>query len=83
MSNRTKTAYVEAQHDGVRILTLDRPPVNALGRELVGDLADAVAELAGDEDARCVVVRTAGKHYGSKRSRSRWCSSSSRMIEHF
>ena len=63
MSNRSKTAYIEAQHDGVRILTLDRPPVNALGRELVGDLADAVAELAGDEDARCVVVRSAGKHF--------------------
>jgi methylglutaconyl-CoA hydratase len=47
----------------VRLLTLDRPPVNALGRELVEDLTRAVAGLADDAAARVLVLRTAGKHF--------------------
>ena len=31
------TVRIESRPDGVRILSLDRPPVNALGRELVED----------------------------------------------
>jgi methylglutaconyl-CoA hydratase len=54
---------VENADSGVRTLTLDRPPVNALGKDLVEDLARATATLAGDPDARCVLVRTAGKHF--------------------
>jgi enoyl-CoA hydratase/carnithine racemase len=29
---------VEASDDGVRIVTLDRPPVNALGRQIVEEV---------------------------------------------
>jgi enoyl-CoA hydratase/carnithine racemase len=53
---------VEAR-GSVRVLTLDRPPVNALGRELVEDLEQGLAALARDADARCLVVRSAGKHF--------------------
>lgn len=49
--------------DGVRVVALDRPPVNALGRELVEDLERVRAALARDADARCVVIRSAGKHF--------------------
>jgi methylglutaconyl-CoA hydratase len=48
---------------GVRRLTLSKPPVNALGRELVEDLAAALATLAADDAARCLVVRSGGKHF--------------------
>ena len=54
---------VEAQEDGLRILTLDRAPVNALGRDLVADLEVAIAGLAADAAARCLIVRSAGSHF--------------------
>jgi len=57
------TVRVADAGGGVRILTLDRPPVNALGRQLVDDLARAVADLAGDGAARCLVVRSEGRHF--------------------
>lgn len=54
---------IETPAPGVRALVLDKPPVNALGRELVDDLLAASAALARDGEARCVVVRSAGKHF--------------------
>ena len=54
---------VETPAEGVRALVLDKPPVNALGRELVDDLLAACAALAKDDEARCVIVRSAGKHF--------------------
>ncbi len=52
------------ESDGpLRLLTLDRPPVNALGRDLVDDLESALAALGADADARCLVVRSAGAHF--------------------
>jgi enoyl-CoA hydratase/carnithine racemase len=54
---------VESDESGVRTLTLDRPPVNALGRELVDDLTVALARLTRDEHARCLILRSAGAHF--------------------
>jgi len=47
----------------LRVLTIDKPPVNALGRELVEDLSEALEQLGRDEGARCLIVRSAGKHF--------------------
>ena len=54
---------LESEPSGIRLLTLDRPPVNALGRELVDDLTEALARVARDDGARCLIVRSAGKHF--------------------
>jgi methylglutaconyl-CoA hydratase len=54
---------IDTPAEGVRALVLDKPPVNALGRELVDDLLAACAALAKDDEARCVIVRSAGKHF--------------------
>lgn len=54
---------VDAADDGVRTVTLDRPPVNALGRQIVEELIQTWATLANDSGARCVVVRSGGKHF--------------------
>jgi len=54
---------IEREESGVCTLSLDRPPVNALGRELVDDLLRAFDELSTDERVRCVIVRSAGKHF--------------------
>ncbi len=61
--NDLRCVRVEASPDGVRVLTLDRPPVNALGRELVAELLRALAHLREDSQARCLVVRSSGKHF--------------------
>ena len=53
----------EARGDGIRVLTMDKPPVNALGRDLVSDLGHALADLAEDRDARCLVLRSGGAHF--------------------
>jgi enoyl-CoA hydratase/carnithine racemase len=58
-----KWVELERSEDGVRTLSLNKPPVNALGRELVADLNAAFAELAADDAARCLIVRSAGKHF--------------------
>jgi len=54
---------VTAHDDGVRVLTIDKPPVNALGRELVEALGTALGELREDAAARCLIVRSAGSHF--------------------
>jgi len=58
-----RVVRIETPEDGIRVLVLDRPPVNALGRELVDDLFTACDTLREDTQARCVVVRSAGKHF--------------------
>lgn len=52
-----------SEEPGLRTLTMNRPPVNALGRELVEDLTRAIERLASDDEARALVLRSGGKHF--------------------
>jgi methylglutaconyl-CoA hydratase len=61
--SESPVVHVESLDDGVRVLVLDRPPVNALGRQLVSELERALAGLAADAAARCVIVRSAQRHF--------------------
>ncbi len=54
---------VTSREDGLRVLTMDNPPVNALGRELIEAVEAAFAQLRDDAGARCLVVRSAGDHF--------------------
>ena len=54
---------LEAGDEGVLTLSLDRPPVNALGRELVDDLLATLERVAQHGECRCLVVRSAGAHF--------------------
>ena len=54
---------IEQAAEGVAELTLNKPPVNALGRELVCELNAALLQLAADDDGRCLILRSAGKHF--------------------
>jgi enoyl-CoA hydratase len=47
---------VQDAGDGVRILRLDRPPMNALSGEMAFQLADGLETLRGDAGARAIVV---------------------------
>lgn len=51
---------LEAPDDAIFALTLTRPEArNALGRRMVAELREALSRLAGERDARCVLVRSA------------------------
>jgi enoyl-CoA hydratase/carnithine racemase len=47
--------------DGVVLVTLDRPPLNALSRALLTELGDVAEALADDPTVKAVVVTGAGK----------------------
>lgn len=52
-----------AVQEGVAVITLNRPPVNALNNELIGDIGAAVA-AAGSDDVRAVVI-TGEPHFAA------------------
>jgi methylglutaconyl-CoA hydratase len=54
---------VDGEESGLRVLTMNRPPVNALGRDLVRELTSAFEILRDDAEARCLIVRSGVKHF--------------------
>jgi enoyl-CoA hydratase/carnithine racemase len=64
MTNRIGDVHVT--HDGfVAIVTIDKPPINAVSVDLMRDLADALEGLDKDGLTRAVVLATAGKVFCS------------------
>ena len=53
----------EDHPDGVRVLTLDRPPANAINSELLVELDTALAEAESDDGVRAVVLTGAGRFF--------------------
>ena len=53
----------EIRDGGIGLLTIDRPPVNALGRELVEDLNTACASLEKEAGVRVLVLAARGKSF--------------------
>lgn len=49
--------------DGVRTITIDKPPGNVIDIALCEQLRPALAEAAADREAKVLVIRTAGKHF--------------------
>lgn len=47
--------------DHVAVLTLDNPPLNIITAEMRAPLVKAIAEVAGDDSVRCVVLTGAGE----------------------
>jgi len=54
------TVRADDREGGVRLLTLDRPPANALDERLLADLAAALAAAAADDAVRALVLTGAG-----------------------
>jgi 2-(1,2-epoxy-1,2-dihydrophenyl)acetyl-CoA isomerase len=55
---------IAERHEGVFKITLNRPEIlNAVNREMIADLAGAVAEAAEDPAARAVLLQGAGTHF--------------------
>jgi enoyl-CoA hydratase len=51
--------------DGVRVVTMEHPPVNALTVEGWYDVAAALDEASGDPDTRVVVLRAEGRGFNA------------------
>ena len=49
-----------AREEAFAVITLDRPPANAISEQLMKDLAAALASLAADEGVRAVILTGAG-----------------------
>lgn len=59
------TVRVEDKADGVRVLTLDRPPANAIASDLLGDLAAALHAAGSAESVRSVVITGNGRFFSA------------------
>ncbi len=57
------TVRAEDRDGGVRLLTLDRPPANAIDEALLTDLAAALDAAGADEGVRAVVLTGAGAFF--------------------
>jgi enoyl-CoA hydratase/carnithine racemase len=55
----------EMKEGGIAVLTLHRPPVNAIGREVVEDLNTACAWLENSGDVRVVILAADGKAFSA------------------
>ena len=49
--------------DGIAVIAVDNPPVNALSQAVRAGLAAAVARLAGDDQARAGVIYGTGRTF--------------------
>jgi enoyl-CoA hydratase/carnithine racemase len=55
----------ERRADGVAVLRIDRPPLNALSRAVLEELESAARELAGDAEVKAVVVLGGAKAFAA------------------
>src|SRR5437867_5302309 len=52
-----------SRDEGIAVLTLARPPVNALGRQLVEELGEVLKALEADDSLRALIVAAEGKAF--------------------
>ncbi len=57
------TIHIADREGGVRLLTLDRPPANAIEKTLLTDLSAALDEARTDDAVRAVVLTGAGEFF--------------------
>ena len=57
------TSIREERRDGVAVIVIDNPPVNALSREVLDELAAAVEAVAGDASVNAIVITGAGRNF--------------------
>ena len=52
-----------AKEDGIAVITIDNPPVNALGPGVAEGIAGALSRAEAETDVRAIVVIGAGKTF--------------------
>lgn len=51
--------------EGVRTITLDRPPLNVLNLAMLGEVVNALEAAVGDESLAAIVLRATGKSFSA------------------
>jgi enoyl-CoA hydratase len=59
MSDDRVVSLERFAEERIAVLTLDRPPLNAIDAQVIGELAEVTAELTADGETRAVLVRSA------------------------
>lgn len=59
------TLTSELRHDGIRVITMDAPPVNALTVQGWFDVAAALDEASADQATKVVVLRAEGRGFNA------------------
>ncbi len=54
-----------SQSEGVRTITLDRPPLNVLNLAMLGEVAAALEAAVGDESLAAIVFRASGRTFSA------------------
>jgi cyclohexa-1,5-dienecarbonyl-CoA hydratase len=49
------------KNDGITKITIDRPPVNVMDQETLGEICTALEDLAKDEETKVMLIRGAGE----------------------
>jgi len=65
MVSGTERVGVDRRDDGVVVVTLDHPPVNALSTAVLGEIEEIARALSATGDVKAVVVRGAGKAFAA------------------
>jgi enoyl-CoA hydratase len=73
----------ERQDNGVELIRFNRPPMNALSAELLGELADHASALANDADLKAVVVTGSEKVFAAGAEISQLLESDAPLIDNF
>lgn len=58
-------AVTATTEDHIGFITLDRPPANSYDGAFIAELGDALEQLASDDDARVIVVRSSSEKFFS------------------
>jgi enoyl-CoA hydratase len=53
------------QQDGIAIMVLDKPPVNAIDRRLVGDGREGLAKISANKEIRALIITGSGKCFSA------------------
>jgi enoyl-CoA hydratase len=64
MTMEKSTIKIEKQ-DGIAIMYLDKPPVNAIDRRLVDDGREGLLKVSADKDLRALIITGSGKCFSA------------------
>ncbi len=62
-SNNEKKCYYEIEGNGVALLTIDNPPMNALSPAVLADMKESINDALENDAVRVIIVTGAGKAF--------------------
>jgi len=61
--NEGRTCWYAVDEQGVAVMEVNNPPMNALSRPVIADMKDAIGKAQADPDVRVIVLTGAGKAF--------------------